>query len=155
MYRIPTFPMCSKPFGAFFVWVVDFYHLFNITNNGVYMSATAKNIKNESFDLTVGMGATICHYTDRTPCEIIRIISDKCVEVRDMNAVLDPKFKPNFIPGGFCGTVVNQHEQSYIYSSNPDATIRRARKRKNGEWYITGGTLINFGRAYKFHDYNF
>jgi hypothetical protein len=52
---------------------------------------------------TVGDGATVCHYSDRTACTVIRIsASGKTVWMQEDTAVLDD-WKPEFIPGGFAG----------------------------------------------------
>lgn len=118
------------------------------------MTASAMD-GNVEIELVVGLGASRVGWSDQYPCEITKIVSDKCVEIRDMNAELDPSFKPNFVQGGFCGTVTNQHEQSYTYTSDPNGAVRRARKGKNGVWKLSNGSVIRFGKAHKFHDYNF
>ena len=46
-------------------------------------------------------------YSDVNPFEIIRRVSDKTLELRAMNAERDPSWNPDFVPGGFFGTVVN------------------------------------------------
>ena len=64
--------------------------------------------------LKEGDGATVCYYTDRHACTVIKR-TPKTLTLRQDKAILDPSFKPDFIPGGFFGTVINQNEQSYTY----------------------------------------
>jgi hypothetical protein len=66
-------------------------------------------------------------YSDVNPFEIIRKVSEKTVEIRAMNAERDPNWKPDFVAGGFCGTVVNQRDQRWIISSSADAPVVRIR----------------------------
>jgi hypothetical protein len=103
---------------------------------------------------TVGDGATICHYSDRTACTVIRISpSGKTVWMQQDTAVLDD-WKPEFIPGGFAGHCVNNSEQRYAYESNPDGLVHRASLRKDGWFRTTNGERVIPGR-HQFHDYNF
>ena len=99
--------------------------------------------------------ANLHGYSDVTPYEIVRVISDKTMEVRAMDAELDTNWKPEFIPGGFVGHCVNQSEQNYTYKSREDAPVIRIRKRKNGSWHSLYGRHILSDKARKFYDYNF
>lgn len=94
-------------------------------------------------------------YSDVNPYEITRRVSDKTLEIRAMKAERDPTWKPDFVPGGFCGTVINQHDQRWVIQSDETASIVRIRLGKKG-W------KDSFGRRYqlsdepvKFYDYNF
>lgn len=94
-------------------------------------------------------------YTDVYPYEIVRRVSDKTIEVRMMDATLDPSWKPEFIPGGFAAHCVNQHSQRWIYTSNQNNAVRRIRLTKKG-WRSSGGSMFVLAEApRKFHDYNF
>ena len=42
-------------------------------------------------------------YTDINPYEVIRVVSDKCLEIRSMKAEKNPDYKPDFVAGGFSG----------------------------------------------------
>lgn len=95
-------------------------------------------------------------YSDVNPFEIVRHISDKTIEIRAMHAERDPSWKPDFVPGGFFGTVVNQHSQKWNITSNPNAPVLRIRKSKRYGWrdkyrnrYVLSDT------PEKFYDYNF
>lgn len=93
-------------------------------------------------------------YTDVYPWEVIRVISDKCLEIRLMDATLDPTWAPEFIPGGFFAHCANQHSQRWIYSSNTTNPVRRIRLTKKG-WSYKGIKYRLAEAPKKFHDYNF
>ena len=103
--------------------------------------------------VAVGDGMTVCYYTDRNAYTVIARTPCSLTLRRD-KAILSPDFKPDFVVGGFAGTVVNQDEQSYTYEEDPDGRVIKAHwsKRKNG-WYWDGLHLIA-GR-HEFYDYNF
>jgi hypothetical protein len=94
-------------------------------------------------------------YSDVNPHEVVRRISDKTLEIRAMSAERDPEWKPDFVAGGFCGTVVNQNRQRWIISSNPEARVFRIRLGKKG-WKDSGGArYVLADKPQKFYDYNF
>lgn len=94
-------------------------------------------------------------YSDVNPFEIVRKISEKTIEIRAMNADRDSSWQPDFVPGGFCGTVVNQRDQRWIISSNPDSPIVRIRLGKLG-WKDANGRRYQLSNEpVKFYDYNF
>lgn len=95
-------------------------------------------------------------YTDIDPFEVIRHVSDRCIEVRAMDATLDPTWKPEMIPGGFFAHTVNNHEQRWTYASNEQNETRRVRLHKNGQWKDAhGSTYKPASEPRKFYDYNF
>lgn len=99
--------------------------------------------------------ANYCGYTDVKPFEIIHRVSDKTLDIRAMSAERDPSWKPDFVPGGFCGTVINQHEQRWTIKSDPDGRVVRIRLGKRG-WKDAHGNRYNLSdKPIKFHDYNF
>jgi hypothetical protein len=102
----------------------------------------------------VNNGATVCHHSDRTACTIIKISpSGKTIWMREDTATLDD-WKPEIIPGGFAGHCVNNNEQTYKYSPDPDGPVHRASLRKDGRYRTTNGERVIPGRHH-FHDYNF
>lgn len=108
-------------------------------------------------NIEIGMGATVHMYADSHACTVVSVSkSGKKVVLQEDNAVLD-NFKPEVIPGGFVGHVVNQNEQKYIYTRDPDGREYVARMNKNGKWKITKNPSmgITFGVRHKFYDYNF
>jgi hypothetical protein len=102
----------------------------------------------------VGDGATICHYSDRTACTVVRVSpSGKTLYLQPDIATLDG-WKPEILPGGFAGHCVNNHEQRYTYQPDPGAPLHRASLRKDGRYRTTNGEPVVPGR-HQFHDYNF
>ena len=102
----------------------------------------------------IGGGATVCHYSDRTACTVIRISpSGKTFWMQEDTAILD-NWKPDIKPGGFAGHCSNNNEQTYKYSPNPEGHVHRASLRKDGWFRTTNGEPVLPGRR-QFHDYNF
>lgn len=95
-------------------------------------------------------------YSDVTPFEVVRVVSEKTLEVRALNAERDPTWKPEIIPGGFAGHCVNQHTQRWIITPCAEAPVIRIRKRKDGKFYSKSGKKFVLADApRKFYDYNF
>ena len=101
--------------------------------------------------------ATYCGWTDREPFEVVRAISDQTVEIRAMDAVRNPDWKPEWVVGGFSGVCVNDKEQRWIITSNPDNPVSRIRWSKaNQQWQK--GKYCRFYMAdkpCKYYDNNF
>jgi len=91
-------------------------------------------------------------YSDVDPYEIVRWVSDKTIEVRPMDATRDPNWKPEHIPGGFAGVMINQCDQKWIITSNPSYRTWRIRLSKKG-W--NKGMFSLSDQPRKFYDYNF
>ena len=105
-------------------------------------------------DIEIGTGVTLIGYSDRTPFEVVKIISDKTLEVRRMDAAIDPDWKPDFHVGGVMGHTANQHEQKWTITSNPSNDVVRIRLGKKG-WKDAYRNKYSVGKAEKFFDYNF
>ena len=100
-------------------------------------------------------------YTDINPYEVIRVVSDKCLEIRSMKAEKNPDYKPDFVAGGFSAHCTNNRDQKWIITSDPQGHTIKVRKRKTqknyGEgiyWHNTARYRIS-DKPYKFYDYNF
>ena len=93
-------------------------------------------------------------HSDIKPFEIVRRISDKTIEIREMDAILNSDFKPDIEEGGFVGHCTNQNEQKYAYQSDNNAPIVRCRLTKKG-WKSVYGTHKPSDRPKRFYDYNF
>jgi len=96
-------------------------------------------------------------YTDVEPYEVVRVVSDICVEVRAMKTV-QTKFPSDFHAGGFVGHYSdNRSGQEYDYFPNEEAKPFKIRWSKaNRQWQL--GKHMRFSMAdkpYKFYDYNF
>lgn len=94
-------------------------------------------------------------YSDITPYEIVRVISDKTIEIREMKCERDESIKLEFIPGGFSAHCVNQRDQEWFISSDETAPVQRIRLGKRG-WKDAHGRRFDISdKPIKFYDYNF
>jgi hypothetical protein len=93
-------------------------------------------------------------FSDIEPYEVIRIISEKTIEIRAMQALLDPAWKPIFEIGGFVGHCTNQNTQKWFITPTDDPIIRM-RKQKNGTWKSTYGRHKPSNEPIKLYNYNF
>lgn len=97
-------------------------------------------------------------YTDITPYEVVRRISDKTIEVRAMDCERTPgsikAMKDSFVPGGFLGHFDNDL-QEWTITSNEDNPTVRARRHKDGYYHCGGKRFLLSDKPRKFYDYNF
>ena len=98
--------------------------------------------------------ANLIGYSDVEPYEIIRWVSEKTIEVREMRATRG-EWKMDVRPGGFAYHVANQHEQVWTIESDESRPIIRARLRKDGRWHSKMGRHVLRDIPQKFYDYNF
>lgn len=94
----------------------------------------------------VGMGATICMWTDRRPCTVLTV-SGKTVTIQLDHANRTDK-------NGM------SEEQDYTYERNPNGAILTFTLRKNGRWIKKGDTMehgnsLSIGIREKYHDFSF
>ncbi len=100
--------------------------------------------------------ASFYMYSDVKAYEIVKVISDKTLEVREMKTQHSCA-NLEFTPGGFSGHYHNQGDQEVTYESNPEAEVIRIR-RKKGSFEKWGSGHARFGLTpapYAFHDFNF
>jgi hypothetical protein len=71
-------------------------------------------------------------YSDVNPFEVVRVISDKTIEVREMDAERDDSVKMDFHVGGFFAHCSNQRDQKWFIKSDETAPVVRIRLGKNG-----------------------
>jgi hypothetical protein len=93
-------------------------------------------------------------YSDVRPFEIVKVVSDKTIEVREMSAKSLP-WDRDFHPGGFFGHTSNQNEQKWDIKSNEEGHTFRIRKGKNGWKSAHGSKFIIAEEPRKFYDFNF
>ncbi len=93
-------------------------------------------------------------YSDITPYEIVRVISDKTIEIREMDCEKLP-WKPDWHEGGFSGHLANQDEQKWDIKSNEENSTIKARLRKDGYFHSEVGKHYIEKSPRKFYDYNF
>jgi len=95
-------------------------------------------------------------YSDVNPYEIVRVVSDKCLEVREMKAERDDSFKPEFIAGGFSAICTNQSEQEWFITPDDRNPIIRIRASKKKGWCDKyGHRFVISDEPVKYYDYNF
>lgn len=105
-------------------------------------------------NVKVGDGATICYWSDREAGTIVKV-TRKSITIQRDKATLSPDFKPEFIPGGFAGTVINQHEQSYTYEPDPSGRKMTFHWSEKYQSYGQPGNLRAIKGRHEFYDYNF
>lgn len=95
-------------------------------------------------------------YSDVRAYEIIKVISDKTIEIRAMVAKHDIGHLDQFV-GGFGGHVENQHHQKVDYSSDPTGQVIRIRRKRNdpNAWTSNGSRFGLTEQPYAFYDFNF
>lgn len=94
-------------------------------------------------------------WSDVEPYEVVRVISDKTIEIRPMKAERDESIKLDWAVGGFAGHCINQRDQKWFITSNETAPVIRARRRVDGYYHSKYGKHMLNERAIRFYDYNF
>lgn len=95
-------------------------------------------------------------YSDITPYEVIKVVSDKTLEVRRMAYELLNKDDLIFHPGGFVANCSNQRDQKYSYSSDAENEVIRIRLRKDGCFYDKYGQKFRLNdKPIRYYDFNF
>jgi hypothetical protein len=94
-------------------------------------------------------------YSDIEPYEIIRIVSEKTIEIRAMKTERDESVKLEWVPGGFSAICLNDHEQKWHITSDETAPIKRIRLGKRGWKDANGGRFGLADKPVKYRDYNF
>ena len=94
-------------------------------------------------------------YTDVNPYEVLRVVSDNCLEVREMDHENDPNDMPKFVPGGFSAICI--HEGSRIIKSNPkNKTFKITRKKRNPDAFTYKGMRFVLNeKPVAYYDHNF
>lgn len=103
--------------------------------------------------------ANRCGWSDVDPFEVVKKVSDRCLEVRAMKAVETEEgnkaLAASFQPGGFVGHYDN-HAQRWDITSNPEAQVIRIRLHRDGHWYSPWKSrFVLAEKPVKFYDYNF
>jgi len=94
-------------------------------------------------------------YSDINPFEVVRVISDKTLEIRAMDAERDESVKLDWVVGGFSGICMNQRDQNWFITSNEQNRVVRIRLGKQG-WKDANGRKYQLSdEPVKFYDYNF
>ncbi len=99
--------------------------------------------------------ANLIGYSDIVPFEVVRVVSAKTIEIREMKPTIVEGWKPEIAVGGFVGNCTNNSTQEYTYESQPDSPVVRARLNKNGKWKSIFGIHRIADKPKRFYDYNF
>ena len=95
-------------------------------------------------------------YSDVNPYEVVKVVSDKTIEVREMDAERDDSVKMEFHVGGFSAHCSNQHDQKWFIKSNDTNPVVRIRLSKSGVWKDKYGRKFGLSdQPVRFYDYNF
>jgi hypothetical protein len=95
-------------------------------------------------------------YSDITPYEVVRIVSDNCLEVRALKTELLNKSDLVFHAGGFAAHCSNQADQQWSYSSDEGSPVYKIRKSKKGVWKNKWGDTYAVGpKPRRHYDFNF
>ena len=94
-------------------------------------------------------------YSDINPCEVVKVVSDKTIEIRYMDTEALP-WDREFHPGGFFGHTSNQRDQKWKITSNEENPVIRIRLSKNKGWQDKWGNRYKLAdEPIKFYDFNF
>lgn len=111
----------------------------------------------------VGQHVTQFHYTDRDAWEVIEIISERRIKIRQLHAEL-VRAPKDFHPGGFCGHFADNHSQEYKLTSKADNPTKVLSWRDKAKRWAEVGQITKYSlfglhkkgeQAVQFYDYNF
>jgi hypothetical protein len=94
-------------------------------------------------------------YSDVNPYEVLRVVSDNCLEIRAMDHENDPNDMPKFVAGGF--SAICTHFGSRVITSNPNNRVIRIRRRKKdpNRWVHKGMRFTLDVEPHAYYDHNF
>ncbi len=101
-----------------------------------------------------GDGATINLFSDRHAGTIVKV-TKSTITIRQDKAILNPEFKPEFIPGGFSAHCTNQDCQTYFYEPNINGNETTIHWSSKYNRYGTPGNVTASKGRHEFYDYNF
>lgn len=104
---------------------------------------TKKNVI-ASEQVRIGMGATICHWSDRSPATVIHVTSSgKTITLQEDKATRTDN-------NGM------SDDQSYEYERDTQGNIYKATLRKDGKYKLVGSKeVVALGVRRKFYDFSF
>lgn len=144
LHMFDYYEQCDKDEDFMEFILTDYLRKAEWANNHILTPATAK----------VGNGATICLWSDRHACTIIKV-TKTTVTVRRDKATLKPEFKPDFIVGGFSVHCTNQEEQDYTYEADENGTVETFYWSNKYNQYGTPNNPCLIRGRHEYYDYNF
>ena len=97
-------------------------------------------IERKGNEIEAGMGATGRYWTDCYAYEVVRVISDKTIEIR--------RLKAERVPG------TDWLDEDYNYYIDENASVERVRKFKYG-WKTKDCMKVSIGHAKEYRDPSF
>jgi hypothetical protein len=97
-------------------------------------------------------------YSDISPYEIVRIVSEKTLEIRAMDAVETEFWKnsKDWKAGGFAGHLANQRDQEWDITSNEKNGVFKIRWSEAKQRWQANNMKFNLNtKPLKHYDYNF
>lgn len=95
-------------------------------------------------------------WSDVEPYEVVRVISDKTIEVRRMKYARDETFVPEWVAGGFAGVCTNQGQQKWVIEPDETEQVIRIRRHVDGAYRSASGMRFALSdKPVRFYDYNF
>lgn len=125
--------------------VKGWYRIYNKADmiaaiNGVTKAGLFVEVEKKDGQLIeVGMGASGTYWSDMTPFEVVRVVSGKTIEIRELEVK---------IVGG------DWLDPEYELYHREDRPVERVRKCKNG-WKTSSGMKIYIGHARYYRDPSF
>ena len=94
----------------------------------------------------VGMGATEVFWSDKRPCTIVEVFSDRCIMVRRCAVSKTPGSEP--------------YDQQWDIREVPSNPLFKVTLRNNGRWVVVGkskdsGSYFYIGERRMYYDYSF
>lgn len=135
----------------------DMYHKERWNLTGTYeerQAAERKMFADWYNEMDVGEHAHICHYSDVSPCTVIKR-TKTTITVRYDKATRDPDWKPEWIVGGFSAHCTNNDEQRWIIEEDPNGKTDIFRWHKNANCFKNTCGEKLFPEWAKHYDYNF
>ncbi len=95
-------------------------------------------------DPVVGMGASLVYPSDIYPYVVVRVVSDKVIDVARLR---HDHLKPNGDHNGFPVYSAVIDPADYAIAAGWEKSPERARKHKDGRWYLGGSSPLSIGYA--------
>jgi|GEM_PF-3269149 len=135
-----------------FIKTQDQNELREVVDNSMKAEQRLHDYRNSfRFRMKIRKYCNLHLYSDIEPCEVVRVVSENCVELRRMD-YRQTVFPSQVFIGGFSAHTADNYNQEYEYTSNPENPIFRIRLGKKG-W--ANGRYVMSDSPIRFYDYNF
>lgn len=135
-----------------FIKTQDQNELREVVDNSMKAEQRLNDYRNSfRFRMKIRKYCNLQFYSDIQPFEVVRVVSDKCVELRRLD-FRQTVFPTQFHPGGFSAICADGYSQDYEHISNPENPVFRIRLGKKG-W--GKGRYVMSDIPIRYYDYNF